>query len=100
MFLVFIMKAMSCFTNVLRNNYNKDKSDDITIAKVSRKLSKFGNCMKTIFWVSTPMVTTRLVYCFYIKISIILCDSAQCFMCVLFHILLHQYSTDHHILLP
>ena len=40
-FLVCIMKAMSCFTNVLLNNYSKDKSDDITIAKVSRKLSKF-----------------------------------------------------------
>ena len=41
MFLVYIMKAMSCFTNVLLNNYSKDKSDDITIAKMSRKLSKF-----------------------------------------------------------
>ena len=41
MFLVCIMKAMSCFTNVLLNKYIKDKSDDITIAKVSRKLSKF-----------------------------------------------------------
>ena len=41
MFLVCIMKAMSCFANVLLNNSSKDKSDDITIAKVSRKLSKF-----------------------------------------------------------
>ena len=41
MCLVYIIKAMSCFTNVLLNNYSKDKSDDITLDKVSRQLSKF-----------------------------------------------------------
>ena len=41
MFLVYIMKAMSYFTNVLLNIYSKDKSDDITKTKVSRKSSKF-----------------------------------------------------------
>ena len=58
MFLVRITKAISCFANVLLTNY----SIDITIAKVSGKLSKFEYYMKVYCLLSTPIVTTGLVY--------------------------------------
>ena len=39
---VIVMKTLSCFENILLNNYSKDKCEDIISSKVSRKLTKFN----------------------------------------------------------
>ena len=37
-----IMKSLGCFANTLLNNYSKNKCDDISTSKVSRKVAKFN----------------------------------------------------------
>ena len=37
-----IMKSLGCFANTLLNNYSKNKCDDISTSKISRKVAKFN----------------------------------------------------------
>ena len=36
-----VMRSLSCFANILLKNYSTNKSEAVSIAKISRKVSKF-----------------------------------------------------------